>query len=294
MFLRRYFLFFIIILTSLIGAGLLLLRNNISLSVLSRPEPAASATRPAGEPLAEKNQATTSRSFIASSAPEILPPLAETKKEIEATATSPIKFILYDAPFTPQAPLGNWRDPRQQDGCEEAAALMAVRWARGEGKISPGEAEKEILAISFYEEKEYGVSRDTSASTTVERIIKGYFGYAGAEAKEDVSLADIKTELARGNLVILPLDGRKLKNPFYTSPGPERHMLLLRGYDPEKKEFIVNDAGTRRGEAYRYDEVIVYQAMRDYPTGDHEPISGEKKTMIIVRPEADGSQAVRR
>ena len=34
--------------------------------------------------------------------------------------------LIPDVPFTPQAPLGNWEDERQQAGCEEAAALMAT------------------------------------------------------------------------------------------------------------------------------------------------------------------------
>ena len=42
-------------------------------------------------------------------------------------------FEITGVPFTSQAPSGQWDNPVYQDGCEEAAALMAVYWA--EGKI---------------------------------------------------------------------------------------------------------------------------------------------------------------
>src|SRR3989344_7509187 len=70
--------------------------------------------------------------------------------------------VLLNVPFTPQAPFGDWGDSRQQDGCEEASALMAMRWVQGRG-LSKDEALKEILAISDYETATYGHFHDTSA-----------------------------------------------------------------------------------------------------------------------------------
>ena len=192
-----------------------------------------------------------------------------------------VKDVMIDVPFTPQAPFGEWDNPIYQDGCEEAATLMAVRWARGES-LNKEEARSEILKLADYQKKSFGEYRDTSAEDTVIRIIKGYFGYSQAEVKKDITIYDIINELVKGNLVITPMNGRQLNNPHYTGQGPERHMLVIRGYDSQTKEFITNDAGTRLGEKYRYKEEVLYNAIRDYLTGYHLPIEKEEKVMIVV------------
>ena len=186
-------------------------------------------------------------------------------------------------PFTPQAPSGKWSDLRFQDGCEEASVTMAMRWIREEG-ITLKEAEEEIIKISQYELENYSTFRDTSPRDTLDRIVKGYFKYDNAEVVEDISLIDIKNELKKGHLVLVQVNGLILKNPNYTPPGPERHMLVITGYDAARQEFVANDPGTKKGEGYRYGEFKLWQSIRDYPTGDHIPISGEnQKSMLIVR-----------
>jgi hypothetical protein len=195
-----------------------------------------------------------------------------------------VRNVLLDVPFTPQAPFAEWDNPIYQDGCEEAASLIAVRWVRGQS-LSLEQADEEIVAASNYQTKEYGEYRDASAQDTADRIIKGYFGYDRVEVKRDITIEDIINELMRGNIVITPMNGQKLNNPFYTPPGPVRHMVVIRGYDRDKKEFITNDPGTRRGEGYRYDQEVLYNAIRDYHTGYHIPIEKEEKTMIVVKAE---------
>ena len=186
-------------------------------------------------------------------------------------------------PFVSQASTGNWDDPRQQDGCEEAASYMAYLWATGQDKPSATEQEKKIIEISDWEEKTYGGYHDTSAKDTAERILKGYFKYTNFEVKYDIDADDIRAALSQGNIVIAPADGQAIQNPYFTSPGPERHFLLIRGYDLAKDEFITNDNGTKRGEAYRYKTSQLMNALRDYPTGYHEPITENKKAIIIIK-----------
>jgi len=158
---------------------------------------------------------------------------------------------------------------------------MAVYWA--EGKIlDQSAAEGAIARIADYEEKNYGGYHDTSVEDTAKRIIQGYFGSANFEVKKDIAIKDIIDQVKNGRLVIAPFDGRRLGNPYYTAPGPERHNLVIRGYDSAKKEFITNDPGTKRGEGYRYNEEILYNALRDYPTGDHQPIVQIEKNIIAV------------
>lgn len=195
--------------------------------------------------------------------------------------SSDFKGVLLNVPFTPQAPFANWSDQRFEDGCEEASAIMAMAWVNGE-TMTPQYVNEEIINISDYEVKNYGGYQDTSAADTALRIFKGYFNYGNAEAKSDVGISDIKVELEKGNLVIVPMNGQKLKNPFYNPPGPIEHMVVVVGYDETTKEFITNDPGTKHGEGYRYKEDIFEKAMQDYPTGDHLPITEIKTAMIVV------------
>lgn len=190
--------------------------------------------------------------------------------------------ILLGVPFICQAPFGQWDEPVFQNACEEASILMAMRWVENKS-LTKEEATKEIIAISDFELKNYGHFIDHSAADTGQ-LIKDYFEYENVEVQFNISAEDIKSELVQGNLVIAPVNGQKIGNPFYTPPGPLRHMVVIIGYNFQTKEFITNDAGTRRGQNYRYPENVLEQALQDYLTGDHEPISQIKKAMIVVRP----------
>ncbi len=193
--------------------------------------------------------------------------------------------VLHDVPFTTQAPFGNWEDARQEDGCEEAAALMAVRWARNE-PLSLSEAEDEIIAISEWQKENYGEFRDVSAEDTYNRILKGYFNINNADLRFGVSVEDIKRELYNGNVVIGHFNGQILNNPYYSPPGPSYHALVIKGYDPSTNEFITNDNGTKRGEGFRYSANTIRNALSDYETGYKEPREEIRKSMIVVRPTA--------
>ena len=188
---------------------------------------------------------------------------------------------LLDIPFVCQAPFGEWANPVYQNGCEEAASLMAVYWALGRDLNKEG-AKQEIMAIVDYQKEKFGGYEDTSAQDTVERIIKGYFEYENVEVKEVGVVEDIIKEVKKSRAVIVPANGRLLGNPYYTSPGPERHNLVIRGYDIDKDEFITNDPGTKKGEMYRYKKEVLFKAIRDYPTGYHQPIIKIEKMMIVV------------
>ncbi|MFH0840900.1 MAG: C39 family peptidase [bacterium] len=190
-------------------------------------------------------------------------------------------IIKYSVPFTPQAPYADWDDPRQQDGCEEASSIMAVYWARDKS-LTRYEANKMINEISNWEEEIYGSFHDTSAQDTVLRIIQRYFSHKNAIVKNNVEINDIILAIEQGNLILTPANGQILGNPYFTQPGPTTHMLVIIGYDPDTDEFITNDPGTKRGEGYRYKTSVLFNAIRDYPTGDHEPIQTIQKNIILV------------
>ena len=193
------------------------------------------------------------------------------------------QVFLLDVSFTPQAPFGQWADSVYQNACEEATILMAINWVRGE-RISKEEASEEIKKITEFEDKNYGQGiYDRSAKDTAQ-LIRDYWGYENVEIRNNIGVKEIVLELEKGNLVIVPINGQVLKNPYYTLPGPAEHMILIIGYDFQTKEFITNDAGTRQGEKYRYDENRFYDSIRDYPTGYKEPILEIKKPMIVIKP----------
>jgi hypothetical protein len=185
-------------------------------------------------------------------------------------------------PFTSQAPLGEWSQSAFQDGCEEASALMAYLWRSGK-RLTPGEAERQLLAMARFQEGIIGHGVDTDPEDTKTLLLDRYFGIGDAVVRSDFTLEELRRATGEG-LVIVPTNGRALGNPNFTPPGPLQHMLVVTGYDALTKEFVTNDPGTRRGEGYRYAENILYAAIREYPSGEHAPIVSERKTMIIIPP----------
>jgi hypothetical protein len=208
--------------------------------------------------------------------------VGEEPKINEQQKTPEPQIILLDVPFLAQAPLGQWENPTYQDACEEASLLTAILWVRGVKSISREEVTEELKKFADFEIEKYNNFYDHSTADTAQ-IMKDYFDYYNIEVREDISTEDIITELKIGNLVIVPINGQILKNPFYTPPGPDRHMLPIIGYDFETEEFITNDVGTRHGEKFRYKKDILGASIRDYSTGHKEPILEIKKTMIIVK-----------
>ena len=190
--------------------------------------------------------------------------------------------ILLPVPFTVQAPQREWKDSRFQDACEETSVLMAIKWAKGKKLGTAQEVHNEIIKMAAYQTKNYKNYHDTSAADTGIRLLSGYFKYDQWEIKEDITIKEIITYLEKGKLIIVPTDGRLLKNPYFTAPGPERHMLVIKGYDYKTKRFITNDPGTKKGENYQYSEKILYSAIGDYPSGYHEKILKIKKNAIII------------
>jgi len=193
--------------------------------------------------------------------------------------------VLLNIPFTAQAPFGEWNDIRQSEGCEEASAFMAVKWARGES-FSLEDAKSEILAISEFQTRNYGTAHDSSAKDTVDWIVHDYFGFYNVEIMENINTFDIKKELYNGNAVIITVNGKKLINPYFSGGGPLQHMLLIKGYDSVKNEFIANEPGTRFGDGFRYPANMIEDALYDYESGDKNYLPERVKRMIVVKPES--------
>ena len=200
--------------------------------------------------------------------------------EIISSEQKPTEPISWPVAFTSQAPTGRWQESVFQDGCEEATMLMAINWARdGNQPLSPQKVEQVLRELADYEKRDYDI--DLSLAD-VAAVIRDYFQYRQLKLIDNPSLNELVQGLQAGAVIIAPTNGRLLKNPFFTPPGPLYHMVLIVGYDPQTREFIVNDPGTRRGDHYRYPEEVLMSAIRDYPTGHHEPIVQQEKRVLFV------------
>ena len=152
-------------------------------------------------------------------------PVAFQKPSPSASSPPAPKSILLEVPFFAQAPFGEWSDPIFQNACEEASVVMAKHWV-DKTWVTKDQAKQEILALSLFEDKTYGTSTDRSAEDTA-KIFKDYYGYSNIQARSGISIKDIKAEILKGHLLIVPVNGRILKNPFYTPPGPTTICWLL-------------------------------------------------------------------
>lgn len=187
---------------------------------------------------------------------------------------SPPEEFNLDVPFTSQAPTGNW-DHQHEENCEEASLLMANRFFNNREITSTDDAEKGMAEIVTWENANLGVSDSITAEQTAQ--VAREFLSLKAEIIKNPTTDQIKQLIFENKLVIVPATGRELGNPFYTSPGPLYHMLVIKGYTQSK--FITNDPGTRRGANYAYDYETILNANRDWNGGD---VARGQSLMIVV------------
>lgn len=187
------------------------------------------------------------------------------------------QFVSLDIPFISQAPYAIW-DELHDRACEEAAIIM-VYYYLTEKTLTRDVGESEILSMVDWQIKNWGGHLDLNAEQIVQ-LFKNYYGYQTIELIYDFEIEDIKKELAEGSPIIVPAAGRLLGNPYFTPPGPEYHVLVIKGYDDEKSQFITNDPGTKRGADYRYNYQVLENAIHNY--NDRDVLNGEK-AMIVVK-----------
>jgi len=204
------------------------------------------------------------------------------KKEIEKTEIQhPAFSIQLNVPFTSQAPYVNW-DDLHNEACEEAALIMAKYWLSGEG-LSKEKAEKEILDSVHWQIENWGGHYDLPAEKMVE-LAKQFFGIQKIEIIYQPTLEDVKKELSKGNLVLAPMAGRLLKNPYFRQPGPIYHVVVVRGYD--EKWIITNDPGTKRGENFKYSYQNFFDSIHNWPYNPPDygqKLSKDEKAIGILK-----------
>ncbi len=163
-------------------------------------------------------------------------------------------------PFTPQAPDGIWMDP-WEDACEEATIAMVDAFY-AQKLITKDYAKNMIRRIIRLEMNLLGFHKDTNADQIVSTI-NNYFPWE-ARVVTNPTIEQIKAEIDAGQPMIVPVHGRSLKNPYFRNGGPDYHTIVIAGYDDGKKEFIVEEPGTRRGLDFRYPYDRIMNAMHDF------------------------------
>ncbi|MDD2807064.1 MAG: C39 family peptidase [Patescibacteria group bacterium] len=168
-------------------------------------------------------------------------------------------FIDLKPQFASQAPFGVW-DELHGEACEEASMIIAYSYV-AKKPLTTHTMEQGILDLVNWE-RANSFGQDLTVVET-SKILREYFKVSADEINNpNVEL--IKSILRQGKLIIMPAAGRLLGNPYFQTPGPIYHMLVIRGYDDKTGEFITNDPGTRRGDGYRYQYDVLLNAIHDW------------------------------
>lgn len=185
------------------------------------------------------------------------------------------------ASFIVQAPFADWSE-RYKETCEEASVLIVHNFYRGFKELSQQQMKDKIDELTDWGDEHFAGAFDTNISQTAE-YLTDYLEYNSERVRiiEDITIDDIKAVLAQGYPVIVPAAGRELGNKYFQTPGPVYHMLVIVGYDQD--QFITHDPGTRRGEGYRYQQEVLYNAIHDW-TGNYDTILSGQKVMLVVTP----------
>lgn len=188
--------------------------------------------------------------------------------------------VILSVPYASQIPTGKWNDPRQADGCEEASILMAMAWVNGakdnEG-LPPDEVERNIINLAEYEKVIYGFHQDTSAQDTA-RVMREFFRYDNIAVRENISVEDIKLELAANRLVIIPLNVQATGLPMYRG-GPVRHTIVVVGYDDKNDELIIHDPLYKNIQNFWVPASAIGKGLSNYHSGIRR--SGNTGTALI-------------
>lgn len=206
-------------------------------------------------------------------------PLVKAEKDNETVETK--NYVKIKIPFVSQAPMGKW-DRLHEEACEETSLLIVKYHFDNRELILSNEAEKDILKIDQYVKNNFSEKEDLNISE-LKKLAEDYFEFKNIKIIKDPKREDMEKELNSGNLIIAPMAGRELSNPFFKTPGPLYHMLVISGYDKSKDIFFTQDPGTKRGADFVYPVKIILNALHDFPGKKEDILSGEKNILVFHR-----------
>ena len=196
---------------------------------------------------------------------------------VQASSTRASEINM-DVPFYVQAPLVQW-DAVHEEACEEASILMVLSYFGRQTFTTPEEVDAALLAL-VDRAAALGFPVDLTAEQ-VRTVILDAMPSLDVSLLNDPTVEQLQNALRDGSLIIVPAAGRSLGNPYFQTPGPLYHMLVLRGFTRDGY-VITNDPGTRRGEAYVYRWDKLLDAMHDWNGGSVD--QGKKVVISIQHP----------
>ena len=184
-------------------------------------------------------------------------------------------------PFTPEAPDGLMVKP-WNNSCEEASLVMLDEYYSGKRYLTTPKttAKKLILEYIAIENRIFGYNANTNAKEMT-KLANEYSKYFEAQVVTSPTLEQIKAELRAERPVIALVYGFELNNPriLFSLTGSYYHTFVIKGYDDETQEFIVNDNGDlKQGLDLRYTYDTILGALRDY---NHKTQKTEKPATAL-------------
>ncbi len=167
-------------------------------------------------------------------------------------------------PYASEMPEGIEKRP-WVNACEEASMTMIAKFYQGDKTISTSTAVEAMKILFATQDKLYG-SNDNSSALRTAYLINNYESYR-AVIKDNPTLEEIKNELREGHPVVSFHHGFDLKNPNipFAPNGSSYHVMVIRGYDDSKQEFLTNDPGDlKQGNGHRYGYQLFISSFHDY------------------------------
>jgi hypothetical protein len=182
--------------------------------------------------------------------------------------------VLLDVPFAPQSPYANW-DALHEEACEEMSLIMVHHFLAGT-PLSSADAETEVQQMVAWETaNRYGVDVSVAQLGAIATALYGYH----ARVLANVTANTLRSELSRGNAIILPVAGRELNNPHFEGQVPFYHMLVVIGYSGD--DFITNEPGTKDGAKYVYSTDVLMNALHDWIGVKEQIATGPKNALVV-------------
>ena len=198
----------------------------------------------------------------------------EEKKETEEIV--PPAAINLALPFTSQAPTANWEQPFQ-DASEEASVLMVDYYYQNKIMPDPVETENILTEMVDWQIANWGDHHNLTMQELA-TFVTTTFGYQ-TELIPDLTADKIREYLQLGQPVIVPADGHRLDNPYFSGDGPEYHMLVVKGYQDDY--FITNDPGTKRGTNFVYTTENLFASIAEWNQKESRT-TGPKVGLVLL------------